>query len=1488
MNKKTFPVICFITAFLLLFAGGILSGRDNIYININLRPNFSLEDEINGGVNGRGFSKIDMTLYRVDMEEVIKTITKAVERPKDGFSDILRGETIKEWTMNFEMPERGNWVRNDFNIDNPGTGSYLLEAKTEGKTVRRFFIVTSIAAISKYDDSKLIVFVVDRRTGEPREGAKVGIVNNGEISRGTTTGKNGIARFMNVRQAGSAPVIITWKGQPAALNFYNYSSHGTDEKLYIYTDRPAYRPGQTVHIKGVARNADNYSYSIPSDKTVEVVVTDPRGNEVMRRSTALTEFGTFTIDCELGDEPPLGYYNIRIISSGGNHYSGFKVEEYRKPEYLVTVTPEKDIAVRGDELSFTINTKYYFGEPVTDADIKYKITKRRFFDWYGGGVKYPWYANSRSRRIAPPYYRGGEPVAEGTVKSDEKGSASIKFDKTNVDYQTTFILTATVTDRSRREVTGSGSVKVMTGEFRVFVDTNRYLVKPGEKLWITVNTLDIHDKPVSRALTMKISKITWNKQEKTTKEIMRRTIETSESGRTKTNYIPDEAGYYEIEVFGADSRDNPIKKSAFFSVADRKHYYSYYSRGEVEMIADKDTYKPGDNIQVLITTPFVGASALITIEGKNILHSEVQRLENGMALVDFMADARHQPNVFVAFTTIYNNAVVQQKTNIIVPPEDKFLDVRIESDKEIYEPGDKAEVKVTTLDADGRPARAEVSLGVVDESLYALYPESVQDIRAVFYGPRWSRVNTSNSLYFYANRWALNNTEVKTKSASGGGVIEGNIRMMSEKAAPRAMADSLQYAPPVIRSDFPDTAYWRANVVTGDDGTAHVTFTMPDSLTTWRLTSRGVTLNTRVGQTTASTITKKNIIVRLETPRFFIQNDRQNITAVVHNYLETDKRVKTILNTKRLKLEGSNEKTITVPAGGDARVEWPAFVEAPQNAWITVKAMTNEESDAMQLTVPVLPHGSPGRDAAAGEVDKTETFTLLLPEDYIPGTDELSLTFSASLTAGMFDVLEYLAGYPYGCVEQTMSRFLPDVVIAEAYQRAGRPLEGRLEELPKMVDKGMQRLSDFQKPDGGWGWWRGDAVNPYMTAYVVMGLAQARRADFSAPAGMLERGIEALKKTLDTKYKKDEKPTPDQYAYILYALSEAGDSSQKHSVKLFDNRNKLSNYGKAALALAMHRNGQSKHARTLMEELAAAADSTGTSVRWTGAKNRYGWTDNEVETTSLVLIAMIEITPDSDLIPRAVRFLNMSRRGNRWYSTKDTAMAVMALTRYMTKFEDPHPDYSFTVSLNGDNILSSTMTGDDIAGTGLRKSFKDRLKPGGNIININKTGTGNLYYYVSTNYFEGSDFLEAQEAGIRVERFYSEDYEGEKKLESPIRLKPGDRIWSQVRIHSESAFDYVMVEDFLPSGFEVVKDEMPYGIHPLMRRWWHGYMNKEVRDEKVVSFFTRTYRNEMAIAMPLRAEVPGEVSAMPCRASLMYFPEVGGRSSETRFIVEDK
>ncbi len=114
---------------------------------------------------------------------------------------------------------------------------------------------------------------------------------------------------------------------------------------YLYTDRPIYRPGQTVYFKGILRADDDAHYSLPTDvKSVKVLVNDPQGKELFKKDLSFNDMGTFFDELTLDAEAPLGYYYIWFENQALEINTGtsFQVAEYRVPEYQVTVTTDRD------------------------------------------------------------------------------------------------------------------------------------------------------------------------------------------------------------------------------------------------------------------------------------------------------------------------------------------------------------------------------------------------------------------------------------------------------------------------------------------------------------------------------------------------------------------------------------------------------------------------------------------------------------------------------------------------------------------------------------------------------------------------------------------------------------------------------------------------------------------------------------------------------------------------------------------------------------------------------------------------------------------------------------------------------------------------------------------------------------------------------------------------------------------------------------------
>jgi hypothetical protein len=618
---------------------------------------------------------------------------------------------------------------------------------------------------------------------------------------------------------------------------------------------------------------------------------------------------------------------------------------------------------------------------------------------------------------------------------------------------------------------------------------------------------------------------------------------------------------------------------------------------------------------------------------------------------------------------------------------------------------------------------------------------------------------------------------------------------------------------PEVRTYFADTALWLPSLELGQDGTAETQITFPQSLTTWRVRAFALTKATQVGDATAKATTTKDLIVRLQAPRFFVERDEVVISANVHNYLKTEKKVQAelIVPSKLFDaLDSTAELTrkdddgnlhlvtsATVNAEGEHRFDWPIHAREAGLAHITVKALTDEESDGMRLAFPVLVHGINKTVAKSGSYRVAQTgqrtLELDLPADIDPEQTKLEVTLSPSLAGVMVDALPYLVGYPYGCVEQTMSRFYPTVLVSgmlkkmdldlEAIGKQRRQMhEGDLknriarwnespvfdsDEMDRMVRTGLNRVYGFQQNDGGWGWWRNDESSPYQTAYVLQGLHAARQAKVNVDGGVYERGLNFLQNAIS---KELAKPKDQQrmghiqtQAYLAYILSLERrldqDERKAWLDELYASRGKLNNYGRALLALAMRNQERTDEAKTLLRnvlQFVERDDENETAWVRTPAQYWWFWWNNDIETNAWVLKALVAIDPQNDLAPRLVKWLlNNRRNGHYWRSTRDTALTIAAMVDYMQTSGEAAPDYTLTVSVDGRPMKEVKLTKENLF------TFDNRLvlsglhvKPGPHKVTLTKQGRGALYFSCYLNYFTKEEDVKGAGNEIFVKREY--------------------------------------------------------------------------------------------------------------------------------------
>ena len=398
-------------------------------------------------------------------------------------------------------------------IDGLSAGVYLIEATDGTYKAYTVAVVTSVAVVERTEGSRADLYVADRKSGAPIVGADVILWANGQLQSSGKTGSDGMASLaMTIRGGaqGAEPEnvwILARKGADSALVTpwgYSFQENGSQtERSYIYTDRPVYRPGDAVHIKGILRQEQNDTLALPGPQTVTLTVRGPDNKEVLRKQLALSPHGTVAVDLNLGSDAALGYYYVEFAEQTIGGSGSFYVEDYKKPEYQVTVTPVVPRVLQGDSNQATINARYFFGEPVAGAKVTYVVHTSTHYWWdqdVGDDNSDNADADSNdsdnSDDADDTYGQTEQQEHQGIL--DANGQLTVTL-PTRIDPKHTdqdYRIEARVTDAANREVAGHSTVLATYGSFRVSVEPTNYVVPAGQPTRVKVTAQDYDGKPV--------------------------------------------------------------------------------------------------------------------------------------------------------------------------------------------------------------------------------------------------------------------------------------------------------------------------------------------------------------------------------------------------------------------------------------------------------------------------------------------------------------------------------------------------------------------------------------------------------------------------------------------------------------------------------------------------------------------------------------------------------------------------------------------------------------------------------------------------------------------------------------------------------------------------------------------------------------------------------------------------------------------------------
>ena len=1172
---------------------------------------------------------------------------------------------------------------------------------------------------------------------------------------------------------------------------------------------------------------------------------------------------------------------------------------------MSVVAPQHFVAA-GSRTKFDVSARYFFGAPVANAEVKYYVYRSRYYPYYygseddaqdgeGDDEEYAQYGN---------YY--GDMVSQGEGKLDASGRLQVDFDVPqntpddmwDFEYQ----LEAQVTDKSRRTINASSSLVATRGNVIAHARPDRYVYTKGDTAEIEMITTDYEGRPVPANLSLKMVLRTWQRVEKKEneydsnykmleEEISSSEVTTDQQGRAKFKYQITHAGNIAIKTNVKENGKEYTSIGGFIWVSSAENQWSdsaYYSEnyGSIKLVPDKKSYRVGETARVLAILPHDSANLLVTTEVESVMSTRYVKAAGKTIVLDVPIEASYAPNVYLSVTFVHDGDMFSDVKKIVVPARNKVLNLEVIPNKNEFRPRETASYTILARDADGAPVRnAEVSLGVIDEAIYSLAPDYTGNINQHFYGTRYNSVATHLSISYSFIGYAGNKPmDLAANKPS------------YQLADFKNQGDQVQ---PMIRKDFRDTAFWQPSAITGADGRATVKFRLPDNLTTWRATARGVTSDLKVGMKTSKVVSRKDVILRLETPRFITQGDTVTLSGVVHNYLKEAKSTQISISVVGANLIGSADQTVTIDPQGDHRVNWQ--IAAPQTGQVQLlaKALTNTESDAVELTLDVVPRGlreTKVQRWETGEETAEQQFTLALPGNADVNSRRLRVEVAPSIAGTLFGALDYLTTYPYGCTEQTMSSFLPNVIVSHTLKDVQSSSINKGNDLKKKVERGRNRLYAFQHEDGGWGWWKDDASDPFMTAYVVDGLTLARQAGYDIDDTRIARGREKLEAMLHSGKNDQDKPFDiDTRAFMVYALAESGGVDATHVDKLYGERGNLQPYGRALLALALSLQKDRRAVELANEIERSATSGNGTAYWHSKREKRLDFADqDETEGTALSLKALVRIKPNTHLLPQVARWLVSDRTNSYyWNSTKDTAFAIYGLIDYVKASRELTPDYDLEVYVNGENVLTQRVTDASVAQTFLFNRRGGDVG-GANHVRIVKRGKGQLYLSSSVEYYTNEDQTAARgSADLNVTREYyrltvtEENYQLKWSL-TPLtgEINSGDLLVVKLRLTGQSA-RHVMLEDPIPAGAEQLESVGNLNLDYNERDWCDWYSSREFRDRRTV-FFLDSFDGDHTLQYAIRVQVPGDFVVAPSRAELMYRPEVFANTASGKFSFRER
>ena len=1234
----------------------------------------------------------------------------------------------------------------------------------------------------------------------------------------------------------------------------------------VFADRGIYRPGETVKLAAVLRQADARGLAVTPGRDVRVTLTDSQGESIYDSRGKLDAFGGLAIDAPLPRTAHLGAVTatLTLPASRASFTTTVLLADFKAAEFAVTARADRKERVRGDRVHFTVHAEYLFHAPMAKAAAHDTAMRSATSFTPKGAEGYVVTDEAFTGDYGDRSPRAGELLEKDAVL-DDGGNAEESVDLAMPGQIQPEIVSfeSDVEDFTRQVVAGSTSVLVHPAEYYVGMSrpASRFVA-----VGATVSPRVLALRPDGTHLPGASVKLELVLRKWTT------VVEDQGEGARKSNVedtpvavcdlvtklepascnlrVP-EAGYFIVRATGKDARGNTVRASAaLYGLPDRPDVAATrmgWPEGDARVVkleADRSSYEPGETARVLVRSPFKEATALVTVERGGVLSSQTATLRGPMPTLSIPIQDDYFPNVFVSVHMVrgrvqpappsgadvsgpdYRDGYVE----LSVSPRTHRLDVVVTPDRTDHRPGDDLDADVIVKDAQGKPTKAEVTFYAVDEGVLMLTDYKTPDPIAAFTRPRSLAVFGLESRDHLARILAL---KAGQKLANLGWETRGN-----DKGDDGGDGDAGGKA----RREFRNTAYFEAGRITSDEGRAHFHFKLPDNLTTFRLMAVAAAAD-RFGSGQANVTAAKRLMVRPALPRAVRVGDRFDASVVVSGKATGLVDVRVSVVGGKLELQGPPARRVTLPPSGNVEVHFPVVAGAPGDAVLTFAATGGGETDTVQVTRAVALPLHLETVAVYGETTRAVAITLGDLSKVRSDEGGLDVRLSSSALVGLDGAFNQLEQYPYGCTEQLASRLIPLVALEDLARTVGVRVPSTTD---ARLQEAVSEMLAHQHEDGGFGYWDSDAPEPWLSAYAMLALDAVSKRGVIVPASALDGGVEYLRRTLaseklepddgaaDDDAKKqsvDEENDPApvrsldglsvadrasrayaEAAFMADALATVGKPDPGYLNRLFDARARQPLFTQALLLHAMASAAMPKaQTGTLAGEvLARLRVDAETAVAEEQDALYAPLLDSPARTTALVLRALLSLDPRQPLAPRIAKGLLAARKAGAWSSTQENAWALLALDQYRRAQEMPKPDFDVDVFLGRTRIGGEAFHQSSLRDERLTL-LPSKVRELGGPLTLAVAGTGTLYYSAQLEYaatllpakpLDRGLFVQKTMRAVKLADLAAASQWIPRK--TSLTANAGDLVVVDLLLESAEPEEQVVLVDPLPSGLEAV------------------------------------------------------------------------------------